>query len=195
MESVELEGMVGEAIYCGGWHDTKLRYLEQLRLLSEQKHVFGLTVSVLDRIDKICDSIENDLYSVDAVDDPELITLSNAKKYVIGAKTLEQAEQIAEQAGLKRSEWTRAHCGKPAHLKDGLWVEDPELLLGEFTDAERFYLTCMNQNDEILKKLFFLISPRLKNKKIFSQDRRGESNFTRTKNFENWRGDENLGEI
>lgn len=138
MESVELEGMVGEAIYCGGLQDTKLRYLEQLRMLAEQKHIFGLTVSVLDRIDKVCDSIEKDIYSVDAVDSPDPITFNKPQKYIIGAQTLERAEQIAEQAGLKRSEWTRAHCGKPARLKDGLWVDDPKLLLGEFTDEERW---------------------------------------------------------
>lgn len=63
-------------------------------------------------------------------------------KFLIGASSLEKAEQVALEHGLRRSQWRRAHAGYPkAHLKDGLGIVSEEQLLGEFTSIERELLT------------------------------------------------------
>lgn len=59
----------------------------------------------------------------------------------IGARSQSEAEQIASKCGLSRSEWRRAHGGKPSHLLDGINVSDRKYLLGEFTTGEWLVLT------------------------------------------------------
>jgi len=61
--------------------------------------------------------------------------------YIIGAKSLEDAERIASTYGLRRYQWKYAYCGTARQLKDGLGMVSEDRLLGEFRTGERFVLT------------------------------------------------------
>lgn len=64
------------------------------------------------------------------------------QRYIIAAANLAEAEQIAQDNGLRRREWTYAYCGYPTRqLKDGLRVDSEDRLLGDFKPEERWLLT------------------------------------------------------